>query len=89
MWYNATDLNKDIICTEDVTRFFIGKDIKEPRAFGIYENSNGEFVVYKNKEDGSRAIRYTGTDEAYAVNELYYRLEDKYSSYGKMDTSDW
>ena len=59
---------------ENVTRFFIGKDIKEPKAFGIYKDSNGDFVVYKNKESGQRVIRYSGSDEEYAVNELYQRL---------------
>ena len=59
-----------------MTRFFIGKDTRAPRAFGIYE-ANGEFIVYKNKSDGSRAIRYKGTDEAYAVNELYMRLKEE------------
>ena len=54
--------------------FFIGKDIKEPKAFGIYKNSAGDFVVYKNKSNGERVIRYQGTDEGYAVNELYQRL---------------
>lgn len=47
---------------EDVTRFFIGKNILEPKAFGIYENEFHEFVVYKNKADGERAIRYQGPD---------------------------
>lgn len=60
---------------EDVTRFFIGKDIKEPKAFGIYKNEVGDYVVYKNKSTGERAIRYQGSDEAYAVNELYQRLK--------------
>lgn len=59
---------------EEVTRFFIGKDIREARAFGIYQNALGDFVVYKNKSNGQRAIRYQGSDEAYAVNELYQRL---------------
>ena len=68
-WYTAHDLPP-----ENVTRFFIGKDIREPRAFGIFKNGNGEFVVYKNKSDGSRAVRYQGYDEGYAVNELYQRL---------------
>lgn len=70
-WYRARNLPP-----EEVTRFFIGKDTHAPRAFGIYE-ANGEFVVYKNKSDGSRAIRYRGTDEAYAVNELYMRLKEE------------
>ncbi|MBR6315473.1 MAG: zinc ribbon domain-containing protein [Lachnospiraceae bacterium] len=59
---------------EEVTRFFIGKNIKEPKAFGIYQDGH-DFVVYKNKADGSRAVRYKGSDEAYAVNELYQRLK--------------
>lgn len=71
-WYKARNLPP-----EEVTRFFIGKNIKEPRAFGIYEDSSGNFVVYKNKGDGSRAVRYKGTDEAYAVNELYLRLKEE------------
>lgn len=62
---------------EEVTRFFIGKNITEPKAFGIYKDQNGDFVVYKNKADGSRAIRYQGADEEYAVNELYLKLKDE------------
>lgn len=60
---------------EEVTRFFIGKNVKEPRAFGIYRDSNGDYVVYKNKSTGERAVRYCGSDESYAVNELYQRLK--------------
>lgn len=63
--------------SEEVTRFFIGKDIKEAKAFGIYRNDEGSFVVYKNKADGSRAVRYEGKDEAYAVNELYMKLKEE------------
>ncbi len=54
-------------------RFFIGEDYKEPRAFGIYRDGDC-FTVYKNKADGSRAVRYSGTDEKYAVNELWQKL---------------
>lgn len=57
-------------------RFFIGEDFREPRAFGIYKDGNN-FVVYKNKSDGSRAIRYRGPDEAHAVNELFLKLLDE------------
>lgn len=71
-WYIARNLPP-----EDVTRFFIGKNIEEPRAFGIYQDSTGDFVVYKNKADGSRAVRYRGIDEAYAVNELYQKLKSE------------
>ena len=69
-WYVARNLPP-----EEITRFFIGKDIKEPKAFGIYKH-NGRVTVYKNKANGERAIRYSGTDEAYAVNELYLKLKE-------------
>ena len=69
-WYQDHNLPP-----ENVTRFFIGKDYKKPKAFGIYRDEKGDFVVYKNKADGSRAVRYQGADEAYAVNELYQRLK--------------
>ncbi len=55
-------------------RFFIGEDYKKPKAFGIFQNDKGEFVVYKNKANGSRSIRYKGFDEKYAVKELYMKL---------------
>ena len=58
-------------------RFFIGEDYREPKAFGIYKDENDHFVVYKNKADGSRAVRYEGPDEAYAVNELYQKLKSE------------
>lgn len=62
---------------EETTRFFIGRNYQQPRAFGIYQNEKGEFIVYKNKDNGQRAIRYQGTDEAYAVNELYMKLKEE------------
>lgn len=56
-------------------RFFIGQDYREPRAFGIYRDpEDGNFVVYKNKADGERVIRYRGDDEAFAVNEIYQKM---------------
>lgn len=70
-WYEARNLPP-----YETTRFFIGIDYKKPKAFGIYEE-NGEFIVYKNKDTGERAIRYQGTDEAYAVNELYLKLKSE------------
>jgi len=62
----------------ETTRFFIGIDYKQPKAFGIYfDESKKIYIVYKNKADGSRAVRYQGTDEAYAVNELLMRLKQE------------
>jgi len=72
-WYAAHNLPD-----ENITRFFIGKDIKEARAFGIYRDDNtGNYVVYKNKDTGARTVRYEGKDEAYAVNELYMKLKEE------------
>ena len=62
-------------------RFFIGVNTQEPRAFGIYREGS-RFIVYKNKSDGSRAVRYNGTDEAYAVNEIYTKLIEECHSRG-------
>ena len=61
-------------------RFFIGLDYPGAKAYGIYQDKNGDFVVYKNKADGSRAVRYRGPDEAYAVGELFQKLKDEATS---------
>jgi len=71
-WYERRHLPP-----EEVTRFFIGKNITQPKAFGIYKNKQGECVVYKNKANGQRAIRYQGKDEAFAVGEILQRLKDE------------
>lgn len=64
--------------SENVTRFFIGKNYKGAKAFGIYKDEiSQEYIVYKNKSDGTRAIRYRGNNEEYAVNELYKRLKEE------------
>ena len=70
-WYIDRNLPDEMI-----TRFFIGTNYSFPKAFGIYKDYNtGNFVVYKNKANGQRAIRYEGKDEEYAVTELYLRLK--------------
>lgn len=62
----------------ETTRFFIGENYKGRRAFGIYRDERtGNVIVYKNKDNGQRAIRYEGTDEAYAVNEIFQRLKQE------------
>ncbi|MBR5359086.1 MAG: hypothetical protein IK128_07745 [Clostridiales bacterium] len=62
----------------DKMRFFIGIDYTEPKAFGIFKKDNQNCVVYKNKSDGTRIIRYEGADEAYAVNEIYQKMKAEY-----------
>ena len=61
-------------------RFFIGLDYPGAKAFGIYRDGDGNFVVYKNKADGSRAVRYRGPDEAYAVKEIFDKLKEEASN---------
>lgn len=59
-------------------RVFLGEDYRGAKAFGIYrDETTGNFIVYKNKADGSRAVRYEGNDEAYAVNELYLKIKER------------
>ncbi|MCQ2537941.1 MAG: zinc ribbon domain-containing protein [Lachnospiraceae bacterium] len=67
-------------------RFFIGENYTGPRAFGIYKDGEN-FIVYKNKADGSRAVRYRGTDEAYAVNEIYQKLWSEVQTRRAQDIS--
>ncbi|MBR4346114.1 MAG: hypothetical protein IKP75_04185 [Oscillospiraceae bacterium] len=56
-------------------RFFIGKDCKEPKCFGVYfDMDSEEWIVYKNKSDGSRAVRYHGPDEAFAAQEIWDKI---------------
>lgn len=57
-------------------RFFLDQDYRDPKAFGIYRDGD-QYIVYKNKADGSRAVRYHGPDEAYAVSEIYAKLLDE------------
>ncbi|MCQ2535224.1 MAG: zinc ribbon domain-containing protein [Clostridia bacterium] len=79
-WYRARNLPP-----YETTRFFIGQNRSDPRCFGIYQDANGDFVVYKNKADGSRAVRYSGKDEKFAVNEFYQRLKDEISNQKDMN----
>lgn len=59
-------------------RVFLGEDYRGAKAFGIYrDETTGNIVVYKNKADGTRAVRYEGSDEAYAVNELYLKIKER------------
>ncbi len=63
--------------TPEKQRFFIGEDYRGARAFGIYRDEAGNCVVYKNKADGSRSVRYSGPDEKRAVRELYEKLKSE------------
>ena len=56
---------------QQLTRFCINENKKEPKWFGIYQDDNGNFIVYKNKADGSRFVRYKGKNEEEAVG-IYY-----------------
>ncbi|MBR2760713.1 MAG: zinc-ribbon domain-containing protein [Solobacterium sp.] len=55
--------------------FHIGENYRGARAIGIYRDGEN-VIVYKNKSDGSRFIRYQGSDEAYAVREITLKLKE-------------
>lgn len=62
----------------DRMRFFINQDRTDPRCFGIYHDDVADrWVVYKNKDNGTRAIRYSGPDEGYAANELWMKIQSE------------
>ncbi len=63
-------------------RFFIGENYQAPKAYGIYKAGDNRFIVYKNKADNSRSVRYDGPDEAYAVSELFAKLLEMCQRYG-------
>ncbi len=70
-WYKSKGLPP-----YNVTRFFIGENYKGERAFGIYHDTDsGNIVVYKNTSSGKRCVHYEGSDEEYAVNEMFQRLK--------------
>lgn len=72
LWYKQMNLPP-----EETTRFFIGKDHRAAKCYGIYQDPDtNKFVVYKFKADGTRAVRYEGDDEAYAVNEIFQKLRE-------------
>ncbi|MCR4684279.1 MAG: hypothetical protein K5649_02310 [Lachnospiraceae bacterium] len=57
-------------------RYFLNENYTGPKAIGIYKDEETEnFIVYKNKTDGTRAVRYEGKDEKYAVNEIYQKMK--------------
>lgn len=58
----------------DRIRFFVGEDYRSPQAYGVFRAGENRFVVYKNKTDGTRSVRYDGPDEAYTVSELLAKL---------------
>lgn len=59
----------------DKMRVYIGEDNRSPKCIGIYKTGD-EVTVYKNKSDGTRAVRYQGTDEAYAVYEVCLKIKE-------------
>lgn len=58
-------------------RLHIREDYPGPLCCGIFQDAEGNFVVYKNRIDGSRVVRYQGPDEAYAVSELLQKALER------------
>ncbi len=64
-------------------RFCINEDKWEPRWFGIYYDNGSEcWIVYKNKDDGSRFTRYSGKTEKEAVMIFYEKMAEEAAKRG-------
>lgn len=76
---NTIDELKDYCMVQKIPlkelHFHIGENYRGPYAIGIYRDGN-TVIVYKNKADGSRFIRYQGSDETRAVHEIFLKLKD-------------
>lgn len=63
---------------QEKTRFFVNQNKKEAKCFGIYQDvDTGKFIVYKNKADGSRFVRYEGDNEKEAVSIFFDKLKEE------------
>jgi len=59
----------------ETMRFFIGVETYESRCYGIYHDYyTEEFVVYKNKADGTHVERYRGKNEEEAAQIIYDKM---------------
>ena len=56
------------------TKFQIDIDSSDEFVEGIYKDGK-TVVVYKNDSEG-RTVLYSGTDEAYAVNMMYFKIQE-------------
>ena len=73
---------------QEKIRFFVNENRKDRKCFGIYQDiDTGKYIVYKNKADGSRFVRYEGDDETKAVSIFFAKLKEEMSIRdGKRDT---
>lgn len=85
MKVNSLQEYKDFVALHniplDTIRFALGEDKgHEPRWFYIYQDRfTGEWVVAKNKSDGSTAERYRGFDEAEACQILFDKMQEEFN----------
>ena len=60
----------------EASHFYIGQNVSHPKAFGICKEFNS-IIIYLNKADGTRVIKYRGNDEQYAVTSFYKIYKEK------------
>lgn len=79
--YSLSELEKlfrEVNISQEQIRFFVNVNSKEKECFGVYQDINsGDFIVYKNKDDGTRFIRYQGSDEKEAVSIFFDKLKEE------------
>ncbi len=68
-------------------RFFVGVNNTEPKCFGIYQDDGGYWIVYKNKANGERAVRYRGRSEAEASQIIWDKIEEEIKK--RKKEKDW
>ena len=69
--------------------FYLGSDHIGSNAHGIYKDYwTGDFITYKNLEDGSKEVLYQGTDEAEGVKKLYDCLLNVLQNAEEQNTSE-
>ena len=60
----------------ETSHFYIGQNVSHPKAFGICKEFNS-IIIYLNKADGTRVIKYRGNDEQYAVTSFFKIYKEK------------
>lgn len=62
---------------ENMAKIFIGKEVRNPGAIGIYKDKKGNYISYKVNDVSEKEILYDGKDEEEAVNKTYELIKEK------------
>lgn len=86
MFHTLSSLKEYCVKTQlplEKMRFSLGMNKgRSPRWFFIYRDITGEWVVAKNKDDGTTVERYRGFDESEAVRIIAQKMEEEANKRG-------